>query len=54
MHLTGRVACSKTPNGEPDWTLRMIADQVVGLELVESIARESVRRTLKKTNFRRT
>jgi hypothetical protein len=40
MHLTGRVACSKTPNGEPEWTLRMIADELVSLELVESIARE--------------
>jgi transposase len=49
-----KIACSKTPNGEPEWTLRMIADEVINLELVESIARESVRRTLKKTNFRRT
>ena len=49
-----KIACSKTLNGQPEWTLRMIADQVVSLELVESIARESVRRTLKKTNFLRT
>lgn len=48
-----KIACSKTPNGEPEWTLRMIADELVSLELVESIARESVRRTLKKTNFLR-
>jgi transposase len=48
-----KIACSKTPNGEPEWTLRMIADEVVSLELVESIARESVRRTLKKTNSNR-
>jgi transposase len=49
-----KIACSKTPNGEPEWTLRMIADELVSLEFVESIARESVRRTLKKTSFPRT
>jgi transposase len=49
-----KIACSTTPNGEPDWTLRMIADELVGLEFVESIARESVRRTLKKTSLNRT
>jgi transposase len=49
-----KIACSKTPNGEPDWTLRMIADELVSLEFVETIARESVRRTLKKMNFLRT
>ncbi len=43
-----KIACSSTPNGEPDWTLGMIAGQLVKLEVVESIARESVRRTLKK------
>jgi transposase len=43
-----KIACSKTPNSEPEWTLRMIADELVSLEFVETIARESVRRTLKK------
>jgi transposase len=46
-----KIACSKTPNGEPEWTLRMIADELVSLELVDTIARESVRRTLKKTSL---
>jgi transposase len=49
-----KIACSKTPNGEPEWTLRMIADELVSLELVDTIARESVRRTLKKTSSNRT
>jgi putative transposase len=49
-----KIACSNTPNGEPEWTLRMIADELVNLEFVESIARESVRRTLKKTSLNRT
>ena len=49
-----KIACSSTPNNEPVWTLRMIADQVVKLEVIESIAHESVRRTLKKTFLNRT
>ena len=48
-----KIACSSTSNNEPVWTLRMIADQLVGLEIVESIAHESVRRTLKKMNSNR-
>lgn len=46
-----QIACSATPNDEPSWTLAMIAGELVKLELVERIARESVRRTLKKMNF---
>ena len=49
-----KIACSSTPNNEPVWTLRMLADQVVKLEIIESIAHESVRRTLKKTSLNRT
>lgn len=43
------LACSDTANGEPSWTLQMLADEVVKLELVESISREKVRQVLKKT-----
>jgi transposase len=43
------TACSDTPNGEPEWTLAMIADHVVMLGVVDSISRERVRQTLKKT-----
>jgi transposase len=46
-----KIACSPTPNAEPEWTLKMIADELVSLEFVDSIARESVRRTLKKTSL---
>lgn len=42
------LACSETPNGEPAWTLQMLGDEVVRLGLVDSISRESVRKTLKK------
>lgn len=37
------------PPGFANWTLRLLAEQVVTLEIVESISHETVRRTLKKT-----
>lgn len=39
----------KPPKGFGNWTLRLLADQIVELEIVESISYETVRRTLKKT-----
>ena len=43
------LACSEVPKGRSRWTLKLIADQLVELELVEKIGRETVRRALKKT-----
>jgi hypothetical protein len=37
------------PAGFSNWTLRLLAEQVVALEIVDSISHETVRRTLKKT-----
>jgi transposase len=37
------------PAGFANWTLRLLAEQVVALEIAESISYETVRRTLKKT-----
>jgi len=37
------------PKGYANWTLRLLARKVVELELVDSISRETIRRTLKKT-----
>jgi hypothetical protein len=37
------------PKGYAHWTLRLLARQVVELEIVETISHETVRRTLKKT-----
>ena len=37
------------PKGYAHWTLRLLARQVVALEIVESISHETVRQTLKKT-----
>jgi glutaredoxin-related protein len=39
----------KPPAGFSNWTLRLLAQQVVVLEIAESISNETVRRTLKKT-----
>jgi hypothetical protein len=39
----------KPPAGYGHWTLRLLADQLVELEIVESISPETVRQTLKKT-----
>jgi hypothetical protein len=43
------LACSATPDGLKAWTLRMLADKLVELEVVETVSHETVRRTLKKT-----
>jgi Homeodomain-like domain len=37
------------PPGFANWTLRLLAEQIVVLEIVDSISHETVRRTLKKT-----
>jgi hypothetical protein len=37
------------PKGFANWTLRLLAEQVVALEIVESVSHETLRRTLKKT-----
>jgi len=41
------IACSQAPAGRASWTLRLLADKLVELELVDSIGRETVRQTLK-------
>lgn len=39
----------RPPAGFGRWTLQLLADELVALEVVEAISRETVRRTLKKT-----
>ncbi len=41
------------PKGFANWTLRLLAQRVVQLEIVDSISQETVRKTLKKTASRR-
>jgi transposase len=43
------IACSEAPPGAARWTLQLIADRLVELNLVEGICLESVRQALKKT-----
>jgi transposase len=43
------VACSEPPLGQKRWTLRLLADKLVEVEVVDSIARETVRQMFKKT-----
>ena len=40
---------SSPPDGFANWSLRLLAEKVVELEIVNSISHETVRRTLKKT-----
>jgi transposase len=48
-HLVA-LACSDPPQGRQRWTLRLLADKLVELALVESISHEGVRQALKKTS----
>lgn len=45
------VACSTPPTGRARWTLSLLADKVVELKFASTIARETVRQVLKKTNL---
>lgn len=42
------LACSDAPPGRSRWTLQLLADQLITLEVVESISHECVRQVLKK------
>jgi hypothetical protein len=44
------IACSEPPQGHAKWTFRLLAKKLVELEIVDSIAHETVRRALKKIN----
>jgi transposase len=42
------LTCSTPPAGRAQWTMKLLADRLVELRVVESISDETVRRTLKK------
>lgn len=44
------LCCSQAPEGRTRWTLSLLSDRLVELDVVESISRYTVSRTLKKTN----
>jgi DNA-binding transcriptional ArsR family regulator len=43
------LACSELPEGQARWSLRLLADKMVELEVVDDLSYQTVRRTLKKT-----
>lgn len=47
------IACSEPPEGRSEWSLRLLADKLVELNIVESISHMAVSRTLKKTKLSR-
>lgn len=47
------LACGEAPDGRAKWTLKLLADKLVELEIVSAISDETVRLTLKKTNSSR-
>ena len=44
------MACSKPPDGYARWSLRLLADKAVQLEIVDSVGKDAIRDVLKKTN----
>ncbi len=47
------LTCSAPPEGRQRWTMQLLADQMVRLEVVDTLSDETVRRTLKKTTSSR-
>jgi transposase len=44
------LACSPPPDSRPCWTMKLLADTLVELEVVEAVSDETVRRVMKKTS----
>jgi transposase len=44
------LACSEPPDGYESWSLRLLQDRLIRLEIVENISHETIRQTLKKTS----
>jgi len=51
-HLVA-LTCSAPPAGHARWTLRLLRERLIEMEVVEAIAQETIRQTLKKTNSSR-
>src|SRR5688572_10796866 len=47
------LACSDPPDGQAAWTMKLLADRLVELEVVDAISDETVRRAMKKTSSSR-
>lgn len=44
------ITCSPPPQGQERWTLALLADKLIELQIVDAVARDTIRLTLKKTN----
>lgn len=44
------LACSQAPDGYQRWTVRLLADKLVELKIVDAVSTMTVQRSLKKTN----
>jgi len=42
-----RLACSEAPEGRSQWSLRLLADEMVELGVVDTLSHETVRQTLR-------
>ena len=47
------LACSAPPEGRKEWTMQLLADKLVALQVVDAVCDETVRRALKKTRSSR-
>ncbi len=45
------LACSDPPGGRSRWTVRLLAEKVVELNIVDQVSPMTIHNTLKKTNF---
>lgn len=48
-----QLACTTAPNGREKWTMQLLAEKMIELNIVETIGRETIRTTLKKMNLNR-
>ena len=46
-----QLACSKSPEGTKRWTIRLLAEKAVELEIVDSVSTMTIQRSLKKTSY---
>jgi len=47
------LACSEPPVGYSRWTVRLLTQRVIELQILETVGRETIRTTLKKLNSNR-
>lgn len=45
-----KIACSKPVKGRSRWSLRLLAERLVTLDVIDSVSHETVRRAMKKTS----